>query len=662
MIDLKLEDNEGILLQTTSASRYNENNEFDIDELYLTNKNIIVVYDNSSGIFSKSEMAVDKIPLTSIRIVNEVPQVSQVNDNDYGKVLQIIYTNGKRELFELYDSPKKEYPKWETAISEAVLRINGKIVENVNTVSSNLNDNDNNNNKLDVSAVKSTISNASTKIASNIKEKIISLQNKNVDSGQKLFCSYCGTQLEKNAKFCMNCGKPTEKITTYNSENIEEKQAVSVNIKNEQSNSEKFIPRTYTERQTVYEGNIHKCPNCGEILKSFVTNCPCCGHEIRGNSSVQEFASKLEQIESQREKKRTSFRQALLGNNITKTDEQKINLIRSFSIPNTKEDIFEFMILASSNIDMHIYGLGDKGIMTETQRAVSDAWLAKFEQAYEKAKLSFEATPEFINIKNIYEKKMKELKKKKRELPTLLISTYGGLILFIIIIIICIILFPNNQNTNMNQTNTLLDEEKSNSNEITSETQNTKINNLDTSDFNEEDVKSKLKVTQYRYEDIGNYTIFIIDNPTEYNLSINVEVKFYNKDGKLVGAKDGTITAVEKKTQTFIYFSSEDYDKLDYNLTVTEEKEYNCVISALSYESVKASDKEIVSLTNNGNLDAYVKGYAVFFKDGKIVDFTYEYFTDDNGIIKPQKTITKEMDCYEEYDTVQFYFLGYAMK
>ena len=54
--------------------------------------------------------------------------------------------------------------------------------------------------------------------------------------------------------------------------------------------------------------------------------------------------------------------------------QQKANLIINFSVPNTREDILEFMILASSNIDVK------KGIDDE----VTKAWLSKLDQVYEK--------------------------------------------------------------------------------------------------------------------------------------------------------------------------------------------------------------------------------------------------------------------------------------
>lgn len=123
------------------------------------------------------------------------------------------------------------------------------------------------------------------------------------------------------------------------------------------------------------------------MLDSFTTVCPACGYELRGSSTtsaVKEFATKLD--------------------NVT-TEYQKENIIRSFPIPNTKEDIFEFMILASSNIDEH------------PNKEVFNAWIAKFEQCYQKAKLSFKQESDFVKIQAIYEKTQKTIKKIRRKGP-----------------------------------------------------------------------------------------------------------------------------------------------------------------------------------------------------------------------------------------------------
>ena len=213
------------------------------------------------------------------------------------------------------------------------------------------------------------------------------------------YCMNCGQQLPEGAKFCSSCGTATGEVKTETA-----------------------------QRKTVYDGELHKCPNCGELINAFVTICPACNYELRGakaSSIVKEFADKLEQIERTREAQKShSFIGRLYGSDgqLNKTDEQKISLIRSFSIPNTKEDIFEFMILAASNIDLKLYGLGDKGVITASQRAVSDAWLAKFEQAYEKASFAFSTSSDFLSIRDIHDKKIKQLKRKKWEIPMLILG------------------------------------------------------------------------------------------------------------------------------------------------------------------------------------------------------------------------------------------------
>lgn len=166
------------------------------------------------------------------------------------------------------------------------------------------------------------------------------------------FCTNCGQRVANGAKFCANCGAS---ITQNASKNEE-------------------------QRKTVYDGEIHKCPHCGEVLKAFETVCPTCNFELRGakaTSSVRDFVSKLENVSS---------------------EEKRIELIRSFYIPNTKEDIYEFFIYAMSNLNVN-----DR----ETE-----AWQVKLEQTYHKAKLSFGSTPEFEYIHRLYIRTSKDHNKK----------------------------------------------------------------------------------------------------------------------------------------------------------------------------------------------------------------------------------------------------------
>lgn len=218
------------------------------------------------------------------------------------------------------------------------------------------------------------------------------------------FCMNCGQRLPEGAKFCSNCGAATGEVKSETA-----------------------------QRKVVYDGEVHKCPNCGEIVNSFVLNCPSCGHELRNSAStslVQELASKLEDLELRREprKRRTVKDELLRTNNLSKTDEQIISLIRSFAIPNTKEDILEFIILASSNINVELYRENNLTPENEVLKAVSDAWIAKFEQAYRKAQFSFSETPTFTQIKEVYINKTNEINKQKKKKTLVPLLALGGLL------------------------------------------------------------------------------------------------------------------------------------------------------------------------------------------------------------------------------------------
>lgn len=163
------------------------------------------------------------------------------------------------------------------------------------------------------------------------------------------YCKKCGNELESDAEFCTECGTP--------------------------------IIKKSDERKEVYDGNVHKCPNCGEHLKSFKLKCPSCGHELRDSKSsnaVSEFVKKLEKANSE--------------------EQQYSDLIRSFPIPNNKEDILEFMILASSNI------------VGQSNKSVFDAWKSKFEHCYQKAVIMFENEKEFNQIDKIYKETNNKIK------------------------------------------------------------------------------------------------------------------------------------------------------------------------------------------------------------------------------------------------------------
>ena len=177
------------------------------------------------------------------------------------------------------------------------------------------------------------------------------------------FCSNCGKELAAGAKFCFECGTPVGKTDE-------------------------------TVRRTVYSGEIHKCPSCGEVLQSMTAICPACGHELNSAklaSALKEFIDEINECDKiiantpKKElpkkgwkswKKSTRilwvilniftscvplviyltlplFRPLLRSNatpKLSSTEQRKVVLIENFTFPNDRESVLEALLFTKSKM------------------------------------------------------------------------------------------------------------------------------------------------------------------------------------------------------------------------------------------------------------------------------------------------------------------------
>ena len=82
--------------------------------------------------------------------------------------------------------------------------------------------------------------------------------------------------------------------------------------------------------------------------------------------------------------------------------------ITNYVVPNTKGDIFEFMLMAAGNMNAKLLA-GRKDAEGTTPEIIVRAWASKFEQTYQKARLAFGNDADFSKIKELYDKKMQEI-------------------------------------------------------------------------------------------------------------------------------------------------------------------------------------------------------------------------------------------------------------
>jgi len=200
------------------------------------------------------------------------------------------------------------------------------------------------------------------------------------------FCANCGTGLADGAKFCASCGTPAGGAAPV---------------------------KPATEKV----GNIRKCPACGAEVPAMAAVCPECGHEfsnVQANSALKEFFDKLDAVDSEVfEKDAAKEAKGPLGGALgaalqldmvantlagpSAGEKRKMSLIEGFPIPNSKEDILEFLIMATSRIKP-IPGMLSQTAPSEKKsiKRMNEAWASKCQQAYNKAKIGFGTDKEAI--------------------------------------------------------------------------------------------------------------------------------------------------------------------------------------------------------------------------------------------------------------------------
>ncbi len=667
MVDLKLENDEGIIQQAESVEMYKANDVYEeIYEMYLTNKNIICYYEKSNGLFSKSEEIIEKISLQDIRIVNDKLQISKVDNDEYGLGLQILLQDGERIHF-VFDK-KKELQIWYDAILETItgkksesnttnesLKKENAIVgsflgvvktvkdiakDQIDEVKEQINDvkdmfideeevNTTSNNKIEVKQEE-----IENNLSKNKKEKV--KESMNSEKEKSFYCRNCGEKLMPNSKFCNYCGTPTE--DTIDKKNVVEEK------KNETSREE------LTERKMVYDGKIHKCPNCGEVLNSFVTNCPACGYELRdskNSSAVEELSRKLEEIEQNRDRTKVSTK--ILGafnlsDGLTKTDEQKISLIRNFPIPNTKEDLYEFLILSKSNIEIDLY---ENTQIKSARLAISDAWKAKFEQAYQKAKLLLKNDDRMAEIDLMYKEINKSISKAKRKTWVIIGESFGVLVVTYALIFGTIGLTggfssdkSKNNNTNSESVSIVenKDTTKQENNKETKTEQKTSVSLGDNIVVNNNEY---IEIKEVGYTRSSSYLtcVVTISNSSQKAIEYpSFRVTAYDKDGKILGSEERVLSLLYPNhimvDEGTLIKMSEEPDKIE--VTMLEPDDYKIKdVSTLEHPQYNEMKCQNISVNSDKVTGEVYNPNDYKMEQAKI---TIVFRDDNNKIINSEST------------------------
>ncbi len=143
--------------------------------------------------------------------------------------------------------------------------------------------------------------------------------------------------------------------------------------------------------KSLKEGDLKKCPSCGAPVKSFISKCIDCGHEFRGieaTSSINKLHLELQKGELEERSKPRSWSEKLDGElAVSKSVANRHKaIISSFPVPNTKEDLLEFLSIATTEASKK---LGFFISSVHPDAILKNAWKAKCAQLIIKSRLTF---------------------------------------------------------------------------------------------------------------------------------------------------------------------------------------------------------------------------------------------------------------------------------
>ena len=203
----------------------------------------------------------------------------------------------------------------------------------------------------------------------------------------------------------------------------------------------------------------------------------------------------------------------------------------------------------------------------------------------------------------------------------------------------------------------------SNSNEATAANNFAESDILSSSDteFDAEKIVDEIAVESYDYSiDYSNAAVFVLKNNSDTHCRLSMSVDFYDGDS-IVDTQDDFIEVFSAGTENALAFLVDDkFTNYKYEIKVSEPDDYYFSVNdELSCEVSIATDKAIVSATNNGDETAeYVKCYALFFKNDKLVYTNWNYIGDEDFEIKSGETEKETVSCYENFDSVKVYLDG----
>jgi DNA-directed RNA polymerase subunit RPC12/RpoP len=174
-------------------------------------------------------------------------------------------------------------------------------------------------------------------------------------------------------------------------------------------------PVPSTPINTTKMGDVMKCPNCGEPYQPGTYKCESCGHifqNIEANRASIQMAEGVQKLMNRKQSAWSNDKE-----NLTR------EYIKNFPIPNTKDDILDFLLSLRAKAEENGY--------------FQSSYEAKYKETLSKAKILFADDPQVqAAVKEVTQKKLISPQKKSLIIMGIFMLIPGVMFLLLIVILI----------------------------------------------------------------------------------------------------------------------------------------------------------------------------------------------------------------------------------
>lgn len=166
------------------------------------------------------------------------------------------------------------------------------------------------------------------------------------------------------------------------------------------------------------KSEINKCPGCGALRTAFSAQCPECGYDFHSTNCkvISDLNNKIMDLSAQ-------------GLSASKYDKHLLEIIRSFTIPQIKEEILDLLIF-----------IQPKALQKNSK--VTKEWRNRQKEVILRAKMAFSNDAKTLLKVNQYEEELVRLEKQYIRQWWQIVPLLGKVALIVLVLFILLLLIP----------------------------------------------------------------------------------------------------------------------------------------------------------------------------------------------------------------------------